>query len=124
MGIFIRLERLFIFKLCRGYLNVLGNVYQNRSGTSRFCYPESFSQRIRKLVYVLYNIIVLCYRQGNSADINLLKAVSAQQTARNVAGYCDYRNRIQISGRYSGYKVCGSRTGRCKNDACFPVDLA
>ena len=63
---------------------------------------------------------MLCDRHGDSCDINLLKAVLADQVHAGVPRYGDQWDRVGLRCGECGDEVCRAGAGRCEHNACFP----
>ena len=60
---------------------------------------------------------MLCDRHTHADDVNLLKAVSADLAAPDIARDCHDRHRIQICGGDAGNEIGRARTGGRHHDA-------
>lgn len=58
---------------------------------------------------------MFCYRHGYAYDVNLLKAVTSNHTARNISGNCNNRDGIKKCRSNSRYKIGCARPRGCNN---------
>ncbi|MPM45554.1 hypothetical protein SDC9_92242 [bioreactor metagenome] len=99
--------------------HVFGNVHEHRPGTAFPCDGKGFTQGIRKVGNVLYDIVIFGNRGRNAGDVRFLKAVLADEADADVARDKHNGHRVEIRRGDAGYKVGGSGAGRCNAYAGF-----
>ena len=108
---------IFIVGLIRG--GILGDVHQDRTGTSASGDIEGLAKSRGQCFCILNNKVMLGNRHGNSCDINFLETVFAKKRHIDITGNCYHWNRIHICGCDSGDKVRCPRSACCKTDTYF-----
>ena len=81
---------------------------------------ERLCNDVRDLIRTTHEIVVLCHRERDARDINLLEGIFPKQDARNVAGDRDHGNGVEHGGADPGHKIRRTRTRRSKTDADLP----
>ena len=111
----------FLFRLrlifTYGALYVLRHVNQNRPGSARTGDSERLPDRVRKVVYVIDEVVMFGNRESDSRNVDFLKAVLTDQVTRNVARYGNHGNRVEHCRSNSGNKVRRARAGGGNADA-------
>ena len=102
-----------------GSSDILGNIDQHRAGPPLSGDMEGLPYRGCQFLDILYNIVVFGDRHGDTADIDLLETILAQQLGRNVPGEGNHGNRIHVCGSQAGDQVCRSRTTGGEHHADF-----
>ena len=106
-------------KFAERFLHILRDIHKHRPRSAGFCDLKCRADRFREFVNMLYDKIMLCHRHTHADDIDLLKAVSADLAARDIARNCDHRHRIQISRRDARNEICCARPGGRHDNADF-----
>ena len=111
----------FVFAFIGCY--ILGYIHKHRAGSSACSYLKCSSYSLCKLLYILYNEVMLCNRHGHACYIHLLKRVLSKKIGAYISCNCYHRNRIHICIGNTGYKVGCTRTACRKADSdltCCP----
>ena len=88
--------------------HILGDVHKHRPRPSASGNGKSPAQSIRKNVHILYNIIMLRDRHGDSGNVHLLKGVLAKRRQYHIAGDRHHRHGIHISRGDTGHQIGGA----------------
>jgi len=104
------LDDLLWLIFCHIGRHVLRNINEHRSWPSPSRNAKCSADRIRKLIYILYNIVMLCDRHSDASDINLLETIFSKERDSYVTGDGHHRNGIHVGCGNSGHQVCGSRS--------------
>ena len=99
--------------------NILGNIHKDRSGPAGRGDPESFADRVGQVLDILYDVSVLCYRHGDTRDINLLERILSQKRQGYVAGDRNERDTVHICGCNTGNEIGRAGTAGRQTDSDF-----
>src|SRR3546814_16128807 len=94
-------------------LNVLGNVHDNRTRTTRSGDMKRLVDDMAEFRRVLHQIIMLGAMAGEADRVRFLKGVSADKVRRNLTGKNDPGDAVHQRIRDAGYGIGGSRTRGC-----------
>ena len=106
-----------VLKGCCGRSHILGDIHQNRAGTSALCNCKGPAQGVGQPAHVLDDKIVLGDGHGNPGNIHLLEGILAQKRDSDIAGDSDQGHGVHISGRDSRDQVGRARPGRGQADS-------
>ena len=109
----------FLLNRCRyrrlifghGRRHIFGHIHQHRAGPAGSGDLEGPADRIRQVIDIFHNKVVLCHRHGDARDIHLLEAVLAKEGHTHVGRDGHNRNRIHIGGGNTGHQVGGTGAG-------------
>ena len=110
------------FRIGKIYFHLLyihRNVNQYRTWTSSPGNIKRFFKNPSDIFRVLDQITVFDKSFNRTGNVNFLKNIASQQRGNDLAGNNNHRNRIHISGRYSGNQVGCTRTGGNDTDSGF-----
>src|SRR3546814_12599294 len=86
-------------------LNVLGNVHDNRTRTTRSGDMKRLVDDMAEFRRVLHQIIMLGAMAGEADRVRFLKGVSADQVRRNLTGKNDHGDAVHQRIRDAGYGI-------------------
>ena len=98
-----------VFILCRSH--ILGDIDQDRTRSAALCDGKRPAYGIGQLFDIFYDEIVFGDRHGHAGDVDLLKAVAAQQAHANITGNGYHWDGIHECGRNTSYQVGSTRAG-------------
>ncbi len=91
--------------------DVLGQVDQDRPGTSRRSQVERLGDRARDVVRGVHQEVVLRDRQRDAADVGFLEGVRPDRRARHLAGDRHHGHRVHVGVRDRRNQVRRTRPG-------------
>ena len=97
--------------------HILGDIHQNRAGTSFLCNVEGSADGIRQLGDILDDKAVFRDGHDHACNVHLLEGIPSQQVHRHVGRDGHHGNRIHLSGGDSRDEIGGSGTGGRQADA-------
>ena len=106
----------FYIVFIQSCLNILRNVYEDRSRTTGFCNAERFPNGWSEVFNLLNKGVVLGNRHGN---IHFLEAIPSNQRVRNIASDGNQRNGVQISRCDTSDQIGCTWAGSCDDNANF-----
>src|SRR5713101_1115492 len=109
-------RRRFPVEFSGSLLRILGDVDQDRSGTSAIGDQEGFTEGACNVLGFRDHHVVLGDGHGNARDIDLLKRVGAKDFAADLAGNANDWRRVQHGGGNAGNHVRCARTGCSHGD--------
>ena len=109
--------RVLVGNLEVGPGHVLGDVHDNRTGTSGGGHVECLLEGVGQLADILDEKVVLDARTRDPDAIDLLKCVAADRMGGYLSGNHHHRDRVHVRGRDAGDRVRGAGTRRDQDDA-------
>ncbi len=113
------LRRLFFLIIAAVCRHIFRDIHKNRAGSAALCNGKGVSERIRQNRYILYDIIMLGNRHGDSRNVHLLKGILSQKRQIHVTGNRHHRHRIHISRCNTRYQIGRPRAAGRQTDSRF-----
>ena len=101
-------QRLSRFIIEQRLLNVLGDVDQHGTRTTRRGNLEGLANGGGKVLDLAHEVVVLGDGQRDARDVDLLEAVSTDERVGHVAGNSHERNRIEVGGGDARHEIGGA----------------
>ena len=88
--------------------HVLGNIHQNRARPAGLGDNKGSSDHGSQPGDILHDKIVFSNGHGDTGDVDLLKAVTAQKAYAHITGDGHHGDRVHVSGGDAGHQVGGA----------------